>query len=150
MSITIRVIGEPAPKGSGRAMVRGGRPVFVASGSNVNRIKLHQWSSAVARACIAAKVTKIADRPVDIEATFYVRRPLTHYTKRGTLKANAPRYCRTKPDADKLLRSTFDALTDIGAWTDDSQVAHLKASKLYTPEGEEPGALITIAPLESD
>ena len=149
-AVTIRVIGEPAPKGSGRAMVRGGRPVFVASGSNVNRMKLAQWNSAVARACIAAKVPKIADGPVEVKIDFHMRRPLTHYTSRGKLKANAPTHSMTKPDVDKLARSTLDALTDIGVWTDDSQVAYLVASKLYVPEGVETGAVIAISRLDGE
>jgi Holliday junction resolvase RusA-like endonuclease len=47
----------------------------------------------------------------------------------------------TMPDLDKVVRSTLDALTAAGVWTDDRLVARLSASKVY---GEEPGALIQV------
>jgi Holliday junction resolvase RusA-like endonuclease len=47
---------------------------------------------------------------------------------------------------DKLLRSTFDALTGV-AFDDDRQVVTVNASKRYTVGDEPQGALITVTPL---
>ena len=47
------------------------------------------------------------------------------------------------PDLDKLLRSTFDAITTAGVWRDDAQVVVVSASKSYA-DTFPPGALITL------
>lgn len=52
-----------------------------------------------------------------------------------------------KPDLDKLIRSTLDALTKAGVWTDDGLVCHLESSKAYANRFVglgEPGAIIII------
>jgi hypothetical protein len=66
--------------------------------------------------------------------TFTVRRPATHYgTGRNalTLKPNAPAHPRGRPDLDKLIRATLDALKDAGALVDDANVVRLAATKCY-------------------
>ena len=54
-------------------------------------------------------------------------------------------WCReeSKPDIDKLLRSTLDALGEAGLWADDSQVVHVQSSKDYADD-RPPGALIKV------
>ena len=47
-----------------------------------------------------------------------------------------------KPDADNLLKSTMDALTEIKVWQDDAQVYAIEASKYYG--NEKTGAQIII------
>ena len=48
------------------------------------------------------------------------------------------------PHIDKLLRSTFDALTQARVWEDDARAVEVSASKLELVDGELPGAVITI------
>lgn len=82
---------------------------------------------------------------------FTLPRPKSHYRtgkNAHLLKETAPTlHCR-KPDLDKLLRSTWDALTAAGAYTDDSRVAQVIALKAYPsingPAGvlDRPGVLI--------
>lgn len=48
------------------------------------------------------------------------------------------------PDLDKLLRSTWDALTEARAWEDDGRVVRVHAGKRAALEGETLGASITI------
>lgn len=57
-------------------------------------------------------------------------------TKYG--KSKYGKFKITRPDIDNLLKGFFDACTDAGVWTDDSQVQIVKAIKRYTREGEEP------------
>ena len=51
-------------------------------------------------------------------------------------------------NASKLARSTEDALTDAGVWTDDARVVTLVSSKVFPGEGRDalpsPGAVIRI------
>lgn len=81
------------------------------------------------------------DGPLSVEIVFTVRKPTTAPKRRVTWPAK-------KPDLDKLVRSTFDALTDSGAWRDDGQVVELHTTKCYPDEGVDalphPGALIRI------
>lgn len=81
-----------------------------------------------------------------VQITFMFNRPKSHYNSKGQLKPAAPLYKQTKPDLDKLCRSTLDGLTNV-LLKDDSQVVNLICCKIYANEGELPGALITINPL---
>ena len=72
--------------------------------------------------------------PVCVSLTFYTPRPQSHYgTGRNaqTVKASAPAPPATKPDLDKLVRSTLDALGEAGMWADDGQVTDLIATARY-------------------
>jgi Holliday junction resolvase RusA-like endonuclease len=74
---------------------------------------------------------------------FLLKRPKSHYRVNGALKPWAVDARPTgKPDADKLARSTLDALTGI-IFTDDALVVRLVAEKFYAEPGHE-GAVITI------
>jgi len=80
----------------------------------------------------------IAPLAATVWLTFTVRRPPIHYgtgRNRLTLKDNAPAHPRGRPDLDKLIRATLDALTDAGALTDDATVVSILAIKCY-PGGD--------------
>ena len=84
--------------------------------------------------------------PLDVEATFYLPRPRSHYRtgkNAHELRDGAPSYVSKRPDLDKILRSTFDALGEAGVWLDDAQVAVLTAVKCYA-DRRPPGAVITV------
>jgi len=70
---------------------------------------------------------------VELEVVFHMPKP------RSGTKRILP---SVKPDLDKILRSTMDALTKVGAWEDDSRVVSISARKVYM--GMEPGAVIEI------
>jgi crossover junction endodeoxyribonuclease RusA len=63
---------------------------------------------------------------------------------------SAPKTRRTlpdrKPDIDKLVRSTCDALTTAGVYEDDARIVSLTASKVFPGEGidalDVPGCVI--------
>ena len=79
--------------------------------------------------------------PVFVEMIFYMPRPKGHYRTgkfAGELKPNAPVYCSTTPDVDKLCRSTLDGLsTATGGCVlaDDNLVVGLVAEKRYVNTG---------------
>lgn len=145
--IEINVFGTPAPKGSNRSMVRGGRAVFVPGGSEVNRVKLKSWDASV-RADALEKLGPLLSGPVfvgvplAVSITFRLARPSGHWSKRHGLKPSAPSFPAVKPDADKLARSTLDSLSGL-VFDDDARIVRLVVTKEYAEPGHE-GATIQI------
>lgn len=54
-------------------------------------------------------------------------------------------YVTKKPDVDNLAKAVMDAINNVGIWEDDSQIAVLRVSKIYS---DEPRCIITINQLE--
>jgi len=124
----------PAPQGSKRH-VGGGRMVESSP-------KLKPWREAVRSEALATGLA-ISAEPIYLHLLFRFRRPKGHYTTKGELKPSARIEHITRPDLDKLCRSTLDALTGT-LFHDDAQVAFLVASKEYTLPGELEGCQIEI------
>ena len=133
--MTITVYGQPAPKGSRRfvGLSKAGRGILIESSRAVK-----PWAEAVKWAALECPMV-IMEGPVSVKVCFTLPKP------KSARKAAVP---YKKPDLDKLVRSTFDALTDAGVWRDDSQVVSLQASKVY-PNGlgglGVPGAIIIVS-----
>jgi Holliday junction resolvase RusA-like endonuclease len=151
--LTINVVGTPAPQGSHRGFVVNGRAVVTQDNK-----KTKPWRQAVSAAANEQMLKPMAEGgqagaqigPVEVTIEFYMPRPGYHYgtgRNAGVLKPTAPTYVEKKPDVDKLVRSTLDALTDSGVFRDDAQVARLSAVKRYADAAT--GARITIIPLNS-
>lgn len=79
--------------------------------------------------------------PVACQMRFEIQRPKFHYSKRG-LKRHAPTYHAGKPDLDNLAKAVMDAITDVGFWKGDEQVASLALTKQWQLTG--PGVAIRI------
>lgn len=137
--IRISLLGSPAPQGSKKFVgtTKTGRGLMVESSK-----KVKPWRQDVKSAAeIAMAGREPLDGPLVAVMTFTLPKP-----------ASAPKTRRTwpcrKPDASKLARSTEDALTDAGVWTDDARVVTLVARKVYPNEGrnalQSPGAVIEI------
>ena len=137
--IRLDVLGLPAPKGSGRAMLISGRARYIASSSGANAKKQAAWLRAIQA---AAKGVALIAGPVWVAITFRMPRPAGHYTKRGELREAAPLNPVVAPDVDKLARLVLDALTGL-AFDDDSRVVSLYAGKQYAVPGRS-GASITV------
>jgi crossover junction endodeoxyribonuclease RusA len=133
MKFTVQGI-EPAPQGSKRH-VGNGRMIEASK-------KVKPWRFAVSQAALETG-EELTDQPVSVLITFLFSRPKAHYNAKGEIKPKAPFYKYSKPDIDKLCRSTLDGITNV-LIKDDSQVVTLIATKQYANEGELPGALITI------
>ncbi|MBU6250940.1 MAG: RusA family crossover junction endodeoxyribonuclease [Cyanobacteria bacterium REEB417] len=137
-SVTFRVEGmAPAPQGSKRH-IGGGRMV-----ESCREVK--PWRLLVAQCAVATGVPLLRG-PVRLSLVFVFPRPAGHFRKDGSLKPSAPAHHAVKPDGDKLLRSTGDALTGL-VIEDDARIVGCTWEKRYAVGGERPGALITVIPL---
>jgi Holliday junction resolvase RusA-like endonuclease len=141
--IVFEVLGTPAPKGSARAFYKAGmkRAVIVKDNSERQR----GWEGAVREAALAAIGERVepvyVQRPVSVTLEFRLTRPAGHWGTKG-LKPSAPAAPASKPDADKLARTTLDALTGL-AFDDDARIVCLVVTKVYAAAGRE-GARITV------
>jgi crossover junction endodeoxyribonuclease RusA len=123
----------PAPQGSKRHV---GRGIMVESST-----KVKPWREAVKWAFLETRKAMMLG-PVSVSMFFTLPKPKSAPKKRRTSPDR-------KPDIDKLVRSTLDALTQAGAIEDDARVVWLTAQKLYPAEEAYslpvPGAVIRIA-----
>jgi len=137
--VIITVRGTPAPQGSKRHV---GKGVMIESSAAVK-----PWREAVKAAAMTEYATMTAEA-VDVDIVFLLRRPKSHYgtgRNASTLRPGmALEAHRTKPDLDKLIRATLDALGDAGLWRDDSQVARITARKVYAMPAQYTGAIIRV------
>lgn len=149
--ITFTAYGTPAPKGSARAMLVGGRPRVIASGSSANQRELASWDTALRLAAWEAigpssSSPPFVDQALLVVLTFHLARPRGHFgtgRNAGQLRASAPRYPNAmKLDGDKLARATLDALTGI-VYDDDGRIVELLVRKRYATPGDE-GATILV------
>lgn len=145
--VLVQVVGLPAPQGSKRHV---GRGIMVESSKRVR-----PWREAVKQATLDVLATDPAglvsypfDRdPVRVIIVFRLPRPASHYRTGANaqlLRAAAPLWPASRPDVDKLLRSTLDALGEAGLWRDDCQVVRAIASKVWAERDEQAGALIEV------
>jgi len=104
--------------------------------------RVKPWREAVRSEAIATGLA-ISAEPIYLHLLFRFRRPQGHRNAKGELKPSAPQTPITRPDLDKLCRSTLDGLTGV-LFHDDSQVAFLVASKEYALANELEGCQIEI------
>jgi Holliday junction resolvase RusA-like endonuclease len=136
------VPGQPVPQGSKTAFVnkKTGRPVVVDKD-----VRLPQWRMKITAHAIDRQAEIMHTHPhlyahlpfsgpIGIRVDFIMPRPKGHYgtgKNADTLKPSAPKYPASMPEADKLLRAVFDAITDAQVWKDDGQVVWCQVAKHY-------------------
>lgn len=140
--IEIRAYGIPGPQGSKRfvGVSKAGKGLMVESSK-----KVMPWREAVKWAAIHARGKAHAstlDGPLFVSMVFTLAKPKSAPKSRKT-------YPKTKPDLSKLARSTEDALTDAGLWTDDARVVeYTRLAKVYPGEDadslDSPGVVIRV------
>jgi Holliday junction resolvase RusA-like endonuclease len=136
--IRLEVHGIPSPQGSKSAFVRKGRAVMIEGSSASGRTAHAAWRQAVATAArdfLTENPRPPIDEPVELIADF--RFPATAsdpYRRRHTVK----------PDLDKLVRSTCDALVSGGLLRDDTLIYRVHTSKVFAVDDEWVGAEICI------
>lgn len=155
--IIIDVLGSPAPKGNARAFVNSktGKAVLASFGAGTTAKRLRSWDALVREQAareyrawnelngVPTRDCPIyVDTPLAVGIVFRISRPTGHYAKKGGLKPNVRRAPSTKPDADKLARSTLDALHGT-IFDDDSRIVELGVVKTYAEPGRE-GARIVV------
>jgi len=136
--IEFDVYGIPAPQGSKRH-VGNGRMIESSK-------KVKPWREAVKWAAFEAMAKGAGglcpmDGPLSVLLVFTLPKPKSAPKGRTT-------WPQRKPDLDKLIRATFDALTDAGVWGDDAQVVALMSGKRFPNEGDDalsaPGCRVII------
>lgn len=134
LKAAFHVAGVPIPQGSKNAKCINGRAVMWEANP-----KLDQWRHTVYAAAIAYLIGKRQiPQPlagaVTVDLVFVLPAPQKRVRDEP----------HVKPDLDKLTRAALDALTQAGAWADDSQVCALHVAKRYPTNGEGPGLHIQI------
>lgn len=147
--LRIAVVGTPRPQGSKKAFVsrKTGRAFVVDDNSE----KLGAWRQDVVAAGVAATKGREGfplppGTAIRIVIWFMLPRPKGHWRVgryAHLLRDDAPSYPTTKPDIDKLSRSTLDALRDAGSYVDDCQIVAIEAKKVWATERV--GAVIELA-----
>lgn len=146
MPIDFYVTGTPAPQGSKsyKGKRKNGSAILVESSAKT----LKPWRDAVQAAAEAHGGKLDPEEPVAVSIHFYLPRPAGHYRtgrNAGLLRDSAPDVPHRKPDVDKLVRATFDALTKAGTWGDDARAVQLHTGKFYA-DVIDPGARIQLTP----
>jgi Holliday junction resolvase RusA-like endonuclease len=124
IEITLHGI-APAPQGSGRAMLIGGKARFIATSSNGQGKRLRAYRQALnaeARRVIFGETYFQKHVPVSLDISFFFIKPPSCPKSRH--------WPVVMPDIDKALRSTNDALTGV-LFHDDAQVVEVVARKIY-------------------
>lgn len=131
----IEVYGNPGPQGSKR---------YVGNGLMVESSKLVKpWREAVKWAVLDSMPHQgfCFHGPIAVMMTFTLRKP-------KSAPKNRKAYPDKAPDADKLARSTNDALTQSGIIEDDARIVLLHVCKTYPREHRDalpsPGSVIRI------
>jgi Holliday junction resolvase RusA-like endonuclease len=144
--VVLEFIGLPHPQGSKSGVwnERLGRVLVLEGKSDQGRMKHEAWRAAVSVGC-RQWLTRHPRPPyaepvqVDIEFRFPLPASGTHRHRHTT-----------KPDLDKLVRATFDAMVVGGLLADDARVCGLIARKRYARGTETAGASVTVWPLGAD
>jgi crossover junction endodeoxyribonuclease RusA len=106
--------------------------------------KVRPWRNDVKEAALLVRNgAPPLDGPLSVRMIFTVPKPVSAPKRRRL-------YPMRKPDVSKLARSTEDALTDAGIWTDDARIVeYLRLAKVYPGEDcdalEACGAVIEIS-----
>lgn len=144
--LTITVHGMPGPQGSKKLVGRDGkgRGILVESSN-----KVKPWRQAVGVAAIEAMggAGRGVMGPIAVDMVFTLPKPKSAPKRLAT-------YPSKKPDLSKLVRSTEDALTDVGAIEDDARIVCTFSRKVFPGEGVDslavPGVVIRISAYPGD
>lgn len=141
-SVTLRIHGVPAPKGS---VTRMPNRAYLPAGTPASRMKFLLWKENIATAARQAMDgQKPWGKAIRLMAEFQLPVP-TSQVKRWQWNW-LPHVKR--PDIDKLVRALFDPLKGI-VWVDDSQVCFCTVNKVYAWNGQ-PGAICIVDFLEDE
>lgn len=145
--LNITVAGTPAPQGSKDAF-----PIYEGTGPTrrfTGKVTLVEvadkavraWRRAVNHACREHRNAFPRYAPLHVECLFSIARP-------PSIDPAARKAPVVRPDADKYLRGTLDALVIAEVFPDDAQVLRCTGEKNYAGQGRgptQPGAHITIS-----
>jgi Holliday junction resolvase RusA-like endonuclease len=133
--------GVPKGQPRARAVIRGKHAGVYDPGT------ADGWKSTVRLAAKDVWNGKPLEGPVRLTIHANMPRPPAHVRANGLLKHWAPKWHTGKPDADNLAKAIMDALTAVGIWKDDTQVAVLLVTKRYANDPAPPHAVIRVEEL---
>jgi Holliday junction resolvase RusA-like endonuclease len=145
------IYGDPKGQPRARAFARkmGAKHVARMYDSDV----ADAWKRAVDLGIEREQIVSLVD-PVgafEVKLTFFFRRPKSHYGKGGHVKASAPVFHVSKPDADNLAKLVLDRITRGGQiWRDDSQVAKLRVEKYWAITDARIGVYLSVERFEPE
>ena len=106
------------------------------------------WKGSIALAVQDHLPPQPYEGPLLLTLVFLFPRPKAHFRANGLMREDAPLWHDKKPDIDNAAKAVMDALTTIGLWKDDKQVASVSMLKRYNMGAERAGCAITVASLE--
>lgn len=142
-TLLLVVHGTPAPQGSKRYLGNG-RMVEASQ-------RVAPWREAVRHEVQKAMAGQPPlTGPVSLNVAFYLPRARSHFGPKG-LRPGAPRWpISRRGDLDKYVRAIGDALTQGGAYLDDSQIVSIVAVKRYVDDAHPTAsALITVTAIQT-
>lgn len=146
IGLDLEVLGTPAPQGSKKALgrARSGRVIMIESSKRVG-----PWREAVKAVVVAHTGGSLLfpDGAIELTAVFRFERPKHHFgtgRNAAVIREAAPEYHVIKPDGDKLLRSTMDALIEAGIAKDDCQFVRGSFTKVYAHPAAKAGASLFV------
>lgn len=128
--VSFQVVGKPAPAGSKRGFVVGGRVVLTDASKRTK-----PWQALVQSAALEAMGDNPPfEGPLEVTFAFQTPRPKSHFTPKGALSSTgrAKAYPTKAPDLLKLARAVEDALSGV-CYQDDSQIVREHLAKTYGP-----------------
>lgn len=139
--LVIRATHAPAPQGSMFAQCtvdRRHRAIAIPDNKATT-----PWRKAIvtaAETAMRAVEWLPLNEAIEVHVIFLLTRP-------PSVKPSKRPYPSTRPDLDKLARSTLDALADAGVFAEDGRVVDLVLRKRYCDPGQAPGARIVVRAL---
>jgi len=128
--ISFFVLGDPKGQPRPKAFVRGGRAAVYDPGT------AEGWKNAIAVGVKEAGAVGIMlNGPIRMSLCCWFKRPQSHYRtgkRSAELRDGLSKWHTKKPDADNVFKAAADALTHLGVWRDDSQIAEVKIQKYYS------------------
>ncbi len=149
-ALITRIEGNPAAKGSFRAMTtKTGRAVLVPGGSTLQKNALRDWNRAVVARCSEVwDGREPLDGPLAFSAIFWHAGPPKSATSAWCWKNSSATGHPRVPDLDKVIRATWDGITEAGVWVDDSRVAGIpQVAQMWADAEYSPGAHVVVARL---
>lgn len=128
--LAIEVLSRPVTQGSKKPFLHYHTGRAMMKEDNGERLK--NWRADVRAAAEPYRGRFAAKEPLRVVAHFTLPKPVAAPKRRKTWPT------AMRNDLEKLLRSTYDALTSSGVWHDDSQVMQEMSSKSYPGEGDGP------------
>lgn len=139
--LRIEIWGSPKGQPRPRARIIGNRAGVY------NPKTADDWKSAV---MVAVREVMPFDQftgPVAVSMDFYLKRPKRLMRAKDP---DGPIAHDTKPDIDNLMKSTIDAMTEVGVWSDDKLVACADVTKWYAAKGDRTGATVIVADFDAE